>query len=115
MTYQSEFNALQTQVQAVQQELAQMTQKNTDLQRTLETERIAWATDRKTLEDTIIDMSTSERNSENDRVSRESEVREQEQRARVCSPLAMHRIILTYKFRRPKNATLAKSLHTPRH
>lgn len=94
---QSEFNALQAQVQAMQQELAQMTQKNTDLQRTLETERVAWTTDRKTLEDTIIDMSTSERNSENDRVSRESEVKEQEQRARVRDTCALldTRILLT--------------------
>ncbi|KAI0736332.1 hypothetical protein C8Q72DRAFT_803970 [Fomitopsis betulina] len=80
----SEFNALQAQLQAVQQELAQWTQKSTDLQRTLETERVAWTNDRKILEDTIIDMSTSERNTENDRVSRESEVREQEQRARAA-------------------------------
>ena len=95
MPNQSEFSALQAQVQAVQQELAQMTQKHTDLQRTLETERVAWATDRKTLEETIIDMSTSERNSENDRVSRESEVREQEQRARVRAHVPCARNLLT--------------------
>ncbi|TFY64347.1 hypothetical protein EVJ58_g2677 [Rhodofomes roseus] len=80
----SEFDALQAKLQAVQQELDQLSQKHAELQRTLETDRIAWANDRKTLEDTIIDMSTSERNTENDRVSRESEVRQQEQRARAA-------------------------------
>ena len=67
-----------------------MTTKYNELQRTFETERTAWATDKKTLEDTIVDMSTSEKNSENDRASRESEVRQQEERARV----RLHQLIL---------------------
>ncbi|KZT67236.1 hypothetical protein DAEQUDRAFT_729270 [Daedalea quercina L-15889] len=80
----SEFTALQAQLQTVQQELSQVSQKHTELQRTLETERIAWVTDRKTLEDTIIDMSTSERNSENDRASRDTEVKQQQERTRAA-------------------------------
>jgi nucleoprotein TPR len=44
---------------------------------------MAWTNDKKTLEDTIVDMSTSEKSSENDRTSRENEVRQQEERAKV--------------------------------
>ncbi|KAH9936573.1 uncharacterized protein B0H18DRAFT_974482 [Fomitopsis serialis] len=71
----SEFNALQAQLQAVQQELGQLSQKNADY---------SALGVRTTLEDTIIDMSTSERNTENDRVSRETDVRQQEERARAA-------------------------------
>lgn len=60
-----------------------MSEKLAEVQRILEGERIAWANDKKTLEETIIDMSTSEKNSESDRASREGDIREQEERARV--------------------------------
>ncbi|CCM06215.1 uncharacterized protein FIBRA_08460 [Fibroporia radiculosa] len=80
----SEYNALQERFQTIQQELEQLSEKNLELRRSLETERIAWTQDRKTLEDTIVDMSASERNSENDRASRESEVRQQVERAKAA-------------------------------
>lgn len=67
----------------MQQELTEATEKNSESQRLLETERAAWANDRRTLEDTIVDMSTSERNTEDDRASRENEIRQQEERAKV--------------------------------
>jgi nucleoprotein TPR len=60
-----------------------MTTKCNDLQKSLETERIAWTNDKKVLEDTIVDLGTSEKVSENDRTSRETEVRQQEERAKV--------------------------------
>lgn len=59
-----------------------MQQKNTELQRIFETERAAWHQDRKTLEGTIFELSTSERSSDNDRAAREDEVRQLEERAR---------------------------------
>lgn len=65
-------------------QLTELTAKYNDLQKSFEVERVAWANDKKTLEDTIVDMSTSEKNSESDRTSRENEVRQQEERARVC-------------------------------
>lgn len=46
-------------------------------------ERSAWTNDKKTLEDTIVDMSTSERHSEIDRTAHEREVRALEERAVV--------------------------------
>lgn len=54
------------------------------MQKTFDTERTAWANDKKTLEGTIFDMSTSEKNVESDRASRESEIRQQEERAKAA-------------------------------
>jgi TPR/MLP1/MLP2-like protein. len=56
-----------------------------EVQRKFEIERNAWTNDKKTLEDTIVDMSTSEKHSESDRTSRESEVRQQEERAKASA------------------------------
>lgn len=75
--------AIQEKLQAALLELAHLTAKHNDLQKTLETERTAWTNDKKTLEDTIVDMSTSEKHSDSDRTSRENEVRQQEERAKV--------------------------------
>lgn len=75
--------ALQERCHALQQENVQENEKHAELQRLLEAERIAWANDKRTLEDAIVDMSTSEKHSESDRASRENEVREQVERAKV--------------------------------
>jgi nucleoprotein TPR len=82
--FQSEHRALQEKLQTAQSELAQTMEQHNELRRALETERTAWANDKKTLEDTIVDMSTSEKVSESDRSLRENEVRQQEERAKVC-------------------------------
>jgi nucleoprotein TPR len=66
-------------------------EKFSELQRTLESERAAWTNDKKTLEDTIVDMSTSEKQSESDRSLRESETRRQENRAKVNHELFLNR------------------------
>ena len=57
------------------------------MQQKFDSERTAWANDKRTLEETIIDLSTSEKNSESDRASRESEIHEQEERAKVAFQL----------------------------
>ncbi|PCH39913.1 hypothetical protein WOLCODRAFT_88363 [Wolfiporia cocos MD-104 SS10] len=80
----SDFNALQEQLQTSQQDLSQISEKYAELQRTFESEKAAWANDRKTLEATIVDISTAEQNVESDRVSRESETREQAERAKAA-------------------------------
>ncbi|KAF9468627.1 TPR/MLP1/MLP2-like protein-domain-containing protein [Collybia nuda] len=82
--HESEYKALHEKLQAAQDELTQLISKHNDLQKQLESERHAWMNDKKTLEDTIVDMSTSEKHSESDRASRESEVRQQEERAKVA-------------------------------
>lgn len=63
------------------------------MQKRYEDERVAWTNDKKTLEDTIVDLSTSEKVSENDRTSRESEVKQQEERAKV-SPCPCQNAVL---------------------
>ncbi|KAG6376921.1 hypothetical protein JVT61DRAFT_953 [Boletus reticuloceps] len=79
--HELEFKSLEEKLHSVQQDLQQWTNKFSDLQKTLETERSAWTNDKKTLEDTIVDMSTSEKHSENDRAAHEREVRTLEERA----------------------------------
>jgi nucleoprotein TPR len=76
-------DAVQQRAAALQTELEQARQAYAELQRTFEIERTAWINDKKTLEDAIVDMSTSEKNTESDRALRESEVREQLERAKV--------------------------------
>lgn len=81
---QSEYNALRSQLESTQQELAQLNQKHSELKEALANERAAWAQDKKTLEETIIDITTSERSSESDRASRENEIKELEERAKAA-------------------------------
>ncbi|KAG9227404.1 Protein mlp1 [Pleurotus ostreatus] len=80
----SERAALEEKLKIAQEELLQLRATYAELQKTLESERTAWLNDKKTLEDTIVDMSTSEKSSESDRTSRENEYRQQEQRAKAA-------------------------------
>ncbi|KAF4577004.1 hypothetical protein EYR36_004990 [Pleurotus pulmonarius] len=80
----SERIALEEKLKIAQEELSQLRTTYAELQKTLESERTAWLNDKKTLEDTIVDMSTSEKSSESDRTSRENEYRQQEQRAKAA-------------------------------
>ncbi|KAG1780540.1 hypothetical protein EV702DRAFT_1078352 [Suillus placidus] len=76
-----EYKALQDKLRSVEVDVQQSANKFSELQRTFESERLVWTNDKKTLEDTIVDLSTSEKTSETDRTTRESEVRQQEERA----------------------------------
>lgn len=76
---------MQAKLQSVQEEASKLTEKYNELKRTLESERVAWLSDKKTLEDTIVDMSTSQKHSESDRSLRETEARQQEERATVST------------------------------
>ena len=60
-----------------------MTQQNAELQRSFDTERAAWTTERKELEGTILDMTTSAQTSQTDRSTWEIEIQQQEERAKV--------------------------------
>ncbi len=81
--HEAEYAAVQECLQLAQEELAQPKGRQDKLQKALDAERAAWVSDKKTLEDTIIDLSTSERNAETDRSSREGDIRELEERAKV--------------------------------
>ncbi|KAI0629748.1 hypothetical protein C8Q77DRAFT_263303 [Trametes polyzona] len=81
---QSEVEALQEKLSAAEERLAQLSQANTELQQKLDSERVAWANDKKTLEDTIVDMSTSAQHTQTDRSTWEAEIRQQEERAKAA-------------------------------
>ena len=82
---QSEQNMLQERLRSAQTEIAQLSEKHSELQRNVDSERTAWLSDKKTLEGTIFELSTSEKHSESDRSTWESEARQLEERAKVLS------------------------------
>jgi len=74
---------MQERLEQTSKELAEIRAQHNDAQKSFEAERTTWISDKKTLEDTIVDMSTSEKHSESDRSSREQELRSLEDRAKV--------------------------------
>ncbi|KAF7298841.1 hypothetical protein MIND_00831800 [Mycena indigotica] len=82
--HESEYDSIQERLKAVQQDLAQFTAKYNELLKTTEEERKAWKEDKKVLEDTIAEISSSEQTSANDRSSREHQIRELEDRAKAA-------------------------------
>ena len=68
-----------------EERLGELTRTNTDLQRQLDTERAAWLNDKKTPEDTIVDLSTAAQTIQTDRSTWELEIHRQEERAKVRS------------------------------
>jgi len=107
---QSDYKALEQQLQSVQEEMAQLKTQHNELQRNLESERTTWLNDKKVLEDTIVDMSTLEKHQETDRTLREGTAREQEERAKVSVPFHLHLIFLRNLCRLPKRGTLTRLL-----
>ncbi|KAG6850340.1 hypothetical protein H0H93_014613 [Arthromyces matolae] len=91
--HESECQSLKEKLDAAQNQVTELTAKYNDLQKNFELERVEWATDKKTLEDTIVDLSTSEKHSESDRASRENEVRQQEERAKAAEDRYSNEVI----------------------
>jgi len=112
MPVQSEFKAIQEKLEATKQEMSQIQSKYTELQKSSEVDRKAWADDKKLLEGTIFELTTSERQGESDRTSREGEVRQQEERAKVsyhaATSSANTQVLID---RRQKSDILTKLLH----
>ena len=96
-------------MELAQEELAQLKGKQDELQKTFDIERTAWANDKKTLEDTIVDLSTSERNAETDRSSREDDIRQLEDRTKVSIYRRAERPSLNDIPRPQRNVTPTKS------
>lgn len=61
------------------------TQKTNEIQQQLESERKAFAIDKKTLEETIVDMSSSATNTQVDEAERASLIKLQEERIAVSN------------------------------
>ena len=70
-------------------ELHQIRAQHNETLKSFESERTAWINDKKTLEDTIVDMSTSEKHSESDRSSWEEGMRALEERAKVIRNISL--------------------------
>ena len=62
-------------MEAAATELTQLRGQLSSINKKFEEERTAWKNDKKTLEDTIVDMTTSEKHLESDKSTREQEVR----------------------------------------
>ncbi|KAJ3826801.1 hypothetical protein EV361DRAFT_893712 [Lentinula raphanica] len=77
---ESDKQALEERLQAAQSELTELTTKYNQLQKQHEHDRVTWANDKKTLEDTIVDLSTTE----NDRETHAAEMKQQEERAKLA-------------------------------
>lgn len=71
---------MQGRLEETNNELLQLRAKHNETMKSFETERTAWINDKKTLEDTIVDMSTLEKHSESDRSSWEQGMRALEER-----------------------------------
>ena len=79
---QSEQTSLRERLETVQIELRESREALATVQQNLESERKAWTEDKKLLEDTIADMSSTERSIESSQASRLGELQQLEQRAK---------------------------------
>ncbi|KAH8990434.1 hypothetical protein EDB86DRAFT_3080419 [Lactarius hatsudake] len=75
---------LQNNLKNVEQELEQARTSLTESKRSFESAREEWLADKKTLEDTIVDFTASEKNLAEDRLTRESDVHAHEERVRAA-------------------------------
>lgn len=82
--HEAEKKSLEDKLSGLQQELEQVKAKYQELQQAFDTERTAWANDKKLLEGTIVDMSTSERHSEDDKNKWEQDIKTSEQRVKAA-------------------------------
>ena len=81
---QSDRHALEEKLQAIKDEETKLKKTFADAELKFGADREAWLADKKTLEDTIVDLTTSEKAFTEDRLSRESAVQQQEERVKVC-------------------------------
>ncbi|KAH7876156.1 uncharacterized protein C8R40DRAFT_1169810 [Lentinula edodes] len=80
---------LEERLQIVQTDLGELTTKHNDLQKQYKDDRVVWSNDEKTLEDTIVNLSTSE----NDRNSHENAIKQQEERAKVVEERCSNEVL----------------------
>ncbi|KAF8903177.1 hypothetical protein CPB84DRAFT_810991 [Gymnopilus junonius] len=91
--FESEHKALQERLDQANKELSEIRTQYNGVQKSFEAERTAWINDKKTLEDTIVDLSNSEKTSESDRSSREQDLRSLEERVKSAEDRYSHEII----------------------
>ncbi|KAF9483517.1 hypothetical protein BDN70DRAFT_873831 [Pholiota conissans] len=91
--HESQSKAMQERLHHTNAELIALRAQFNESQKAFETERTTWINDKKTLEDTIVDMSTSEKHSESDRSTFEQELTNLEDRAKSAEERYSHEII----------------------
>lgn len=80
---QAQQETLQNTLKTAERELEEVRASLAETRRAFESAREEWQADKKTLEDTIVDMTTAEKNLAEDRLSRESDAQAHEERVRV--------------------------------
>ena len=90
---QSDYNALSENLRVVQQELTASREAMAEMKRTFDEERESWANDKRTLEDTLVELTTSEKHIVEDRTSHDAEIRQQEERAKVRTGRSNSRLL----------------------
>lgn len=86
---QAQQEALQETLKNVEQELEQTRTSLAETKHTFESAREEWHADKKTLEDTIVDIKAAEKNFAEDRLTRESDAQAHEERVRVSAPFGV--------------------------
>jgi len=86
---QAQQESLQKALKNVEQELEQTRTSLAETKHTFENAREEWHADKKTLEDTIVDIKAAETNLAEDRLTRESDAQAHEERVRVSAPFGV--------------------------
>ena len=86
---QAQHESLQETLKNVEQELEQTRTSLAETKHTFESAREEWYADKKTLEDTIVDIKAAEENLAEDRLTRESDAQAHEERVRVSAPFGV--------------------------
>ena len=76
--------ALEEKLRVIKTEETKLRKASVDVELKFGADREARLADKKTLEDTIVDLTASEKAFTEDRLSRESAVQKQEERVKVC-------------------------------
>ncbi len=110
---QSEVKSLQERVEQSDNELAEVRARSNESQKRFEAERTSWINDKKTLEDTIVDLSSSEKQTESDRNSREQEMRVLDERVKVRETLIQFLLFTQKAIRAERRAEIFSGDYRP--
>ena len=92
---QAQQESLQKALKNVEQELEQTRTSLAETKHTFENAREEWQADKKTLEDTIVDIKAAETNLAEDRLTRESDAQAHEERVRVSAPFGVLEVFVS--------------------
>ena len=85
---------MQRDLEIARKSVAELTEKSAEVQQALERERIAFAADKKVLEDLIVERTNSEVDSRGSQLSYQNEIRSLEERLKVCTSIVATKILI---------------------